>query len=79
VVNVILSEVEPIRGDSYETVGYTTCDFCFQNATDELNWPCDWSQVRRFYELLGEAGCIVCENCLPALLAGEHEPEPPCS
>ena len=64
---IVLTEVGPFVGDTVETIGYRSCDFCYQTVCEDI-WAgkSDEADWRRFYRL--EDGCICCENCLPALL-----------
>ena len=73
--NVVLSEVEwhACGSDGYPY--YRCCDFCYETAVEDITAGKSEPEFRRFYELLGECGCIVCDNCLPDLLAGKFETE----
>lgn len=67
---IVLTEVGPFAGDTYETVRYRTCDWCEQSACEDI-WAGKQheSEWRRFYEVMGECGLVCCEHCLPDLLA----------
>lgn len=59
-----MTEVGPFSGDG-EASRYTSCDFCYQTAVDDI-WagkPQE-SQWRRFYRLAD--GCVVCGPCVAA-------------
>jgi len=63
---ITLEQVSPFR-DGYMT-GYRDCDFCQEDACADI-WAgkLQEEQWRAFYRLDG--GEIVCEHCLPAVLA----------
>lgn len=63
--NIALAEVDPYFDAPDGTAGFRACDFCGQSTYDDLHKP----SCRVWYELLGENGLIVCEYCLPDLLA----------
>lgn len=68
---VVLSEVSPYAGDTFETIHYRSCDFCDRTACEDIRaGQLDESRWRRYYEVLGECGLVVCEVCL---LAGKLE------
>ena len=66
--NCILSEVEAIQGVTWDTARIPACDFCLETVLDDQR-----GAERRFHELLGEDGLVICERCLPKLFAGELE------
>lgn len=61
---LVLKEVNPITGDSLETAGYRTCDFC-----EEGPWGVGPAPLKTMYQLPG--GEIVCDECLVKLLNEE--------
>ena len=64
-VNVLpLAEIDPISGNSPETLDYVRCDCCSEAAYHD-GWA--GNPERAFYEVLGEGGLVVCGNCVPEL------------
>lgn len=64
---IVLTEVSPFSGDTWETVAYRHCDECSESCLPDVWADLSEEQWRRFYEIHGE-GLVVCEACLEGVL-----------
>ncbi len=63
--NIVL--VDWWQGDTYETLCYRRCDFCYETACEDIWAGLSEDDWRQFFEVVGEFGLTVCSNCLPRL------------
>lgn len=61
---IVLDQVGAFYGDRPETAGWRTCAYCCEDSYEDCA-----GQERAWYALLGGHGMMVCEHCLPYLLA----------
>jgi hypothetical protein len=71
---MVLELIDPIAGDTVETVHYVSCDFCFETACEDI-WAGkrdekDWREFYRLHPGLE----VCCGNCLDGLDMSEGKP-----